>query len=123
MTNSNIVNYRFYNQQIAHQKFNKPEHVVSWLGAVQAQDYRNSLWAIGLRTKNAMEHDIENAIEERAIVRTWPMRGTLHFIASDDIRWMLKLLTPPIVKRAARRFIELELDDKTFTKSKQVNRS
>ena len=120
MTNSNIVNHRLYNQQITNQKFNKPEQVVSWLGAVQAQDYRNSLWAIGLRAKNVVEQDIEKAIADRAIVRSWPMRGTLHFIAAEDIRWMLNLLTPQIVARAARRFKELELDEKTFTKSKKL---
>ncbi|MCI0696082.1 winged helix DNA-binding domain-containing protein [candidate division KSB1 bacterium] len=28
-----------------------------------------------------MERDIERALANRTIVRTWPMRGTLHFVA------------------------------------------
>ncbi len=120
MTTSDIVRYRLYNQQITHQEFDTPEDVVYWLGAVQAQDYRNSLWAIGLRTKKATEKDIEHAIENKKIVRTWSMRGTLHFVPAEDVRWMLKLLAPRIIVRSARRFKELELDNKIFFKSKDL---
>ncbi len=40
--------------------------------------------------------DVERAIAERRIVRTWPMRGTLHFVAPADVRWMLALLSPRV---------------------------
>ncbi len=48
---------------------------------------------------------IERAVAEREIVRTWPMRGTLHFLAAADVHWMLELLTPRIlqVRRRVRR--------------------
>ena len=49
--------------------------MVRWLGAVQAQDYLGSLWAIGLRMQNATEEAVEQAIADRTIIRTWPMRG------------------------------------------------
>src|SRR6266498_4485562 len=101
MTMTDLLKYRLHNQQIALHAFEKPEDVVRWLGAVQAQDYLNSLWAIGLRLKNANESNIEKAIADKTIVRTWPMRGTLHFVAPEDIHWMLKLLTPRIIARAA----------------------
>jgi hypothetical protein len=45
------------------------------------------------------------------------MRGTLHFIAPDDVRWMLALLTPRIITGAAPRYQELELDAATFARS------
>jgi DNA-binding MarR family transcriptional regulator len=54
--------------------------VVRWLGAVQAQDYSSALWAIGLRLKDAREEDVVDALAKREIVRTWPMRGTLHLV-------------------------------------------
>src|SRR6266487_3441278 len=103
MTITDILKYRLHNQQIARHAFENPGDVVKWLGAVQAQDYLNSLWAIGLRLKNADESDIEKAIADKTIVRTWPMRGTLHFVAPEDIRWMLKLLTSRIIARAATK--------------------
>lgn len=89
------------------------------LGAVQAQDYRGSLWGIGLRTARATEGDVERAIAERSIVRSWPLRGTLHFVASKDIRWMLHLLAPRILARCRARHRQLELDEATFAKSRQ----
>jgi len=63
---------------------------------------------------------VEKAIEARTIVRTWPMRGTLHFVASEDVRWMLKLLTPRIIARCATVYRQSELDGKTFMKSKKL---
>src|SRR5438105_3389003 len=97
MTNLSIVHRRLHNQLITRHPYNDPAEVVRWLGAVQAQDYPASLWAIGLRTSNATKATIERAIADRAIVRTWPMRGTIHFVPAEDARWMLRLLTPRVV--------------------------
>ena len=77
--------------------------MVRWLGAVQAQDYPGALWAIGVRLPNVTDAAVEQAIAQRRIVRTWPMRGTLHFVATADLRWMLALLTPRIIARSVRR--------------------
>ncbi|HEU5071022.1 MAG TPA: winged helix DNA-binding domain-containing protein [Verrucomicrobiae bacterium] len=97
-----------------------PAQVVSRLGAMQAQDYPGALWSIGLRTANATEADVEHAIRERQIVRTWPMRGTLHFVAAPDVRWMLALLTPRILANARRRAVRLELDAKTLARCEKL---
>ena len=90
-------------QRIGHKPFASPAATVRWFGAVQAQDYRGSLWAIGLRTRAASEASIELAVAERSIVRTWPLRGTLHFVAAADARWMLNLCAPRTLARSARR--------------------
>ena len=34
------------------------------------------------------------------IVRTWPLRGTLHFAAPEDVRWMLACFAPRTIARA-----------------------
>jgi hypothetical protein len=102
------------------QKFEEVGQVVAWLGAAQAQDYPGTLWALGLRMHHATEATIEQAIADRRIVRTWPMRGTLHFVAAEDIRWMLALLTPRVVAGSAGRYRQLELDEATFSKSRIV---
>src|SRR6266487_3528591 len=120
MTITDILKYRLHNQQIARHAFENPGDVVKWLGAVQAQDYLNSLWAIGLRLKNATENDIEKAIADKTIVRTWLMRGTLHFVAPEDVRWMLKLLTPRVITRAGANYKQAGLDNKVFAKSRKL---
>lgn len=116
----NIASVRLSNQHISHPQFDSAEDIVRWMGAVQAQDYSGSLWAIGLRLKDNIETDIESCIRERKIVRSWPMRGTLHFVAAEDLRWMLQLLAPRVIKRAASLYRQAELDNKVFTKSRKI---
>ncbi len=91
-----------------------PHDVVTHLCALQAQDYLGSLWAIGLRTTGCTHAEVETAIAERTIVRTWPMRGTLHFVAAEDVRWMLDLLAPRVIERSAGRNLQLGLDAETI---------
>jgi hypothetical protein len=121
MTNSDIARFRLHNQRIAETVFERPADVVAWLGAVQAQDYLAALWAIGLRMRNAVEADIERALADRTIIRTWPMRGTLHFVAAADARWMLELLTPRVVANIAQTFLrQFDLDESAFARSKEL---
>src|SRR6478609_2868281 len=120
MTKEDIAQLRLYNQGITKPLFKKPEDVVKWLGAVQAQDYLGALWAVGLRMPKATEALIEKSLSNKSIIRTWPMRGTLHFVPSEDVRWMLKLLTPRIIAKCATLYRQSELDSATFKKSKKL---
>jgi winged helix DNA-binding protein len=121
MTSLDIARLRLHNQHISCAASEKPSDAVKRLGAIQAQDYLGALWAVGLRTKDATEKVVERAIADRAIVRTWPMRRTLHFVAAADVRWMLELLTPRIVESNARRLhILMGLDESVFTRSKKL---
>src|SRR5258707_12203201 len=79
-----VVQERLASQRLVGPQHARPADAVEWLGAVQAQDYRGSLWGGGLRTRGATELGVERAIAEHAIVRTWPMRGTLHLVASKE---------------------------------------
>src|SRR5438552_16716863 len=120
MSGVNIARLRLRNQQIAQHDFRTPAKLVSHLGAVQAQDYAGGKWAIGLRLPNASEADIEAAIAERVIVRTWPIRGTLHFVPAADVRWMLALMASRVVAGNAGRYRQLDLDERTFDVAKDV---
>jgi len=121
MTVSDIARLRLHNQRIACATIERPGDVVSRLGAVQAQDYLGALWAVGLRMRNAVESDVERAIADRTIIRTWPMRGTLHFVATADIRWMLELLTPRVVANNAQWLLrDFDLDESAFARSKDL---
>lgn len=121
MTLTDIAHLRVYNQHIAGKPCAKPENVVSWLVAVQAQDYLGSLWGIGQRVKGATEGSVEQAIADRRIVRTWPMRGTIHFLHADDVRWMVELLAPRIIALHAKRVLrDFSLDDNVTARSRDV---
>src|SRR5262249_22138181 len=88
--------------------------VVAAMAAMQAQDYAGAKWALGQRVPGATEAAIEQALAAGAIVRTHPMRGTHHFVARDDVRWMLALLAPRGLARFALRQRSLGLDADTL---------
>lgn len=86
-----IPKLRLLNQQLSSPLFHSPKELVSWMGAVQAQDYAMAKWAIGVRLKSASLAIVEQALQKGEIVRTHVMRPTWHFVAAEDLRWMLKL--------------------------------
>jgi hypothetical protein len=120
MTPAQAVQHRLVAQRICATSFTRPVEVVAGLGAMQAQDYLGALWAVGLRLVGARELDVERALADGSIVRTWPMRGTLHFVAAADARWLIDLLAHRIVLRAARRLRELGVDDATVSRARRV---
>jgi hypothetical protein len=118
---ADISHCRLYQQQLTQTLFDKPGDVVSRFGAMQAQDYLAALWAIGRRTKNCTEADVEQAILKKEIIRTWPLRGTLHFVFSEDARWMLELSKSRIDSKNAKRIKrEFDLDTKIFARCKKI---
>jgi hypothetical protein len=117
MTNINVLRRRLVNQLLSGDSTKAPHEVVKILGAIQAQDYAGGEWSIGLRIPGSTISDIRKAISERQIVRTWAMRGTLHFLAGTDIDWMLRLLAPGLIAGLTRRYDELGLDERTFRKA------
>lgn len=90
--------------------------------AMQAQDYAGGLWAIGLRTASSTRSRIEAAHESGAFVRSWPMRGTLHFVAADDLPWMLSLTGERMVRSAEGRRRQLDLDQAQFARAESIAR-
>jgi hypothetical protein len=117
MTNLDIAQQRLHNQLITGQTFEKPDDVVKWLCAVQAQDYAAAKWALGLRMQNSTDDLIEQAFTDGTILRTHVMRPTWHFVLPADIRWMLAL-TAPRVKGAIAYYDRTHgLDDTVFTQT------
>jgi hypothetical protein len=119
---SSIAAQRLHNQQVAATSFTKPAEVVGWLGAMQAQDYLGTLWAVGLRLPHSTETQIERALQDRTLVRTWPMRGTLHIVAAEDVRWLVELLAPRRLARMVGRRRQLGIDEDTLARSRTVCR-
>ena len=121
MRKRDISKQLLLNQRIMGALFEKPDDIVRWMGTVQAQDFLGSLWAIGIRVKNAKETDIEHAIADKTIVRTWLLRGTLHFVAVEDIKWILDLVALKIIASNANLLeTNFKLDDNEFKRIKKV---
>ena len=99
MKRSDIARLRLANQRLTGTEFASPVEVVRWFGAIQSQDLPASLYAIGLRMRHATEALVERALADGSIVRSWPMRRTIHCMAAEDVRWMIHMLAPRGIAR------------------------
>jgi hypothetical protein len=117
MSASDIINQRLHNQRLSHSEVKNPVKLVEWLVAVQGQDYAGAKWALGMRLPGSTDAEIEKAIADGKILRTWALRGTLHFVAPADIHWLLDLLAVRMIEKNTRRYRQLELDEKTLKQS------
>ncbi|MBT2514463.1 winged helix DNA-binding domain-containing protein [Arthrobacter sp. ISL-30] len=87
--------------------FGSVPEAVRWMTAMQAQDLQSALWAVGQRVPGIVASDVRSALDGGTIVRSWPMRGTLHLLAPEDLKWILGITTERMVKSAATRHREL----------------
>lgn len=86
-----IKKIRLASQQLLNPSFTTPKELVTWMGAMQAQNYNMAKWAVGLRLQSGTLKGVDEALEKGDILRTHVMRPTWHFVAAEDIRWMLQL--------------------------------
>jgi hypothetical protein len=87
--------------------------VVTWFGAMQAQDAASGLWSLGVRLPQLTATGVQAALERREALRTWPMRGTVHLVPSRDARWMVELMGPRILAGTKTRRAGLGITDET----------
>ena len=115
-----IAALRLHNQHVLQRDFTHPADVVSWLGAVQAQDYAGAKWALGLRIDGLTDPDVDRAFADGSLLRTHLLRPTWHFVAPADIRWMLALTGPRVHAVNATINRQFEVDKATIRKSYRV---
>jgi hypothetical protein len=94
--------------------------VVTWLGAMQAQDLASGLWSFGVRLPRFTVDEVSAALERREAVRTWPMRGTVHFVPPRDVHWMLDLMGSRALAGAAKRRETLGLSEEVADRAVEV---
>jgi hypothetical protein len=93
----------------------RPREVAEVVRAVlglQAQDTPASRLAVRPRSTGLDEAAVRRACnQDRSVVRTWAMRGTLHLVAAEDAGWLVALLGPVFAAADRRRRLQLGLDD------------
>lgn len=93
------------------------------IAAVQAQDRIAESLTVRVRAQDVTASDVEKArAKERSVVRTWAMRGTLHLLPSEDVRWILRLVGPTMVRKFKRRHQELGLTPEVYDRAVEVMR-
>jgi hypothetical protein len=114
------VAWRLRSQRLVRPTARGAADVVSWLGAMQAQDYAGAKWGIGLRAVGADDGAIERAFSDGAILRTHMMRPTWHFVTPADIRWIQKLTGPRVQSLNALYYRKAGLDAPALRRGMKV---
>ncbi len=115
MTHEKISHLRLASQKLDKTSASSPQEIVRHLGAMQAQDYAMAKWAIGSRC-DSTEKQIEEAINSGKIIRTHILRPTWHFVAADDIHWMLDVSGPQVKRMILAETKKYSCDEKEFDK-------
>ena len=94
-----------------------PADVIGGVLALQAQDYVAALQATALRGSGMTAAAVAASLDGGELVRTWPMRGTLHLLRPDDLAWLLPLGRDRVHRSAAGRHRQLGLADEDFERA------
>ena len=85
-----------------------PAQVIGEVFGVQAQELAAGHLAVRARSAGLTAADVERArVEERSLLWTWCMRGTLHLITTEDALWLIPFLGPVYIAADRRRFKQL----------------
>lgn len=99
---------RARSQRLLDERLTDATVLVRELVGVQAQEPSAAALSIRARTRGLTRAAVDRAlVEERSIVRTWAMRGTIHLIAAEDARWLTELLAPRSLRSSHRRLAQL----------------
>ena len=120
MRRDGIAPLRMRTQRLWGSRFDTPQEVVRWLGALQAQEFQPAKWSIGQRTRGARLADVDQAFAAGVIVRTHVLRPTWHFALGADIRWLLQVTAPRVHALNAYYNKQQKLDAKVLKKSNDL---
>jgi hypothetical protein len=115
-----ITRRRMAGSRLTGRPFDAPDEAVRRHGAMQAQDYGPAKWSVGQRVPSLVDEDLDRALAAGTILRTHVLRPTWHFVARDDIRWLLALTGPRVQRHNGPRYRELGLDERTRARSLTV---
>lgn len=102
-TQQDVALMRLVAQRVAGPPLPTAAEAVGHLLAVQGQDLPGALLSVALRTADGTRAAVEAALDAGDVVRSWPMRGTLHLVAAADLRWLQELCVPRVMTTFATR--------------------
>ena len=112
-TSSELSLLRIVAQRLAGPRAATPAEAVGGLLCAQGQELPGALVSVALRTAGGTVADVRAALDAGEVVRSWPMRGTLHLVRADDLPWLLALLTERALAGVAKRreVVRLTVED------------
>lgn len=97
-----------------------PVAAVRRLLAAQGQDLPGVLTSVALRTRSRSRQEVTVALDGGELVRSWPVRGTLHLVAADDLPWLRELAAGRAVGGSRARRAALGLDNGQLERAREI---
>lgn len=111
---------RLVAQRLAGPRLGDAVEVVRHLGAVQAQDLPGALTSVALRFTDGSRAGVEAALASGQVVRSWPMRGTLHLVPAEDLGWVLSLTAARMLSGADKRRTDLGITEAVIGRAADI---
>jgi hypothetical protein len=93
-----IARWRLRTQQLVAPHAGSVGEVLGRLLAVQAENPAQSAWAVAARTVRPDAQELADHLASGAVVRTHVLRPTWHYVAREDLDWLLALTGPRVLK-------------------------
>lgn len=106
-----VLRRRLATQRLTSAPLPRAADAVRLLTCVQSQERDHAFFSLGLRSKDATYTAVRAAFDHGDIVRTHILRPTWHFVAPEDLRWILALTSHRVERAMAARHRQLGLDD------------
>jgi hypothetical protein len=114
MARQNVLRRRLSTQRLEGARLPTAVDVVRLLGCVQSQEYAHALWSLGMRTSGLTAFEVQAECDRGNFLRTHILRPTWHFVAAQDIRWILEVTKPRVQKLNQTIYRQADLDVATL---------
>jgi hypothetical protein len=120
MTRQDVLQRRLATQMLQGERLSSAADVVRLLGCVQSQEYAHALWSLGMRTSELRAAEVQAEFDRGDFLRTHILRPTWHFVAAEDIRWILEVTAPRVQKLNQTIYRQEGLDPATLERGVAV---
>lgn len=115
-----ILLERFRVQRLHGTPFPTTAAAVGALCCVQSQDPLGAKWSLGMRVQGATDASIDREYNAGKFLRTHVLRPTWHYVLPADIRWILELTSPHVLRANRTQEKRLGLDGKLLARCEQA---
>ncbi|MFN3600254.1 MAG: winged helix DNA-binding domain-containing protein [Dietzia sp.] len=125
ITRRDLARLRLASQRLVGDRCTSPAEAVRWMACMQGQDLPGVLESVALRSlgpsgRPAAITDVRAALADGSVVRSWPMRGTLHLVPGEDLRWMVRLAADRSRSAQIARLAALGVDGDVIDRAHRI---
>ncbi|MEA5055801.1 MAG: winged helix DNA-binding domain-containing protein [Propionicimonas sp.] len=114
-----VLARRLATQRLTGPPADSPTQVVRELLCVQAQDAPLAKAMLAYRSTGGVA-GVDAALAAGQLVRTHVLRPTWHYVAAEDLRWLLELTSARVESGMAARHRQLGVDEPTIARALEV---